>query len=77
MTNVSPMLRLIELQLRHRDIVDNQVAADDEGQVALSSPSPYTDQDEDRVALLDTELPQPTNRRPRKRSGCCMCCGVE
>lgn len=53
------------------------VASDDEeGRVALHSP--YTDGDDDGEPgsrLLNTEIPV---RRPRrKRSKCCMCCGVD
>ncbi|KAF9461324.1 hypothetical protein BDZ94DRAFT_1264170 [Collybia nuda] len=53
------------------------VASEDEDRVALASHSPYRDvgaDDEARIGLLDTEIP--TTRRKSKRSGCCVCCGI-
>ena len=56
--------------------LDKQVSEDEEdGRITLNSP--YTDHpanDESGIALLDTELP---TKRARKKTPCCMCCGVE
>ena len=58
--------------------LDKQVSEDEEeGRAALNSPSPYTDHstnNEGGIALLDTELPV---KKVRKRTACCMCCGLE
>jgi hypothetical protein len=58
-------------------LIDKAVSTDEEeGRVALNSP--YRDNganDESRVALLDTELP--TTTRPKRKSSCCVCCGLE
>jgi hypothetical protein len=57
---------------------DKAVSLEDEGRVALTSPSPYRDEaadDEARIGLLDTDIP--ATRPKRKRSGCCVCCGIK
>ena len=55
--------------------LDKQVSEDEEGSVALNGH--YTDHlanNEGGIVLLDTELPV---KRPRKKTACCMCCGLE
>jgi hypothetical protein len=58
--------------------LDKRVSEDEEeGRITLNSP--YTDHpavanDQSGIILLDTELPA---RRARKKTACCMCCGLE
>ncbi|RDB16669.1 hypothetical protein Hypma_002683 [Hypsizygus marmoreus] len=51
------------------------VSTEEEGRVAMTSADSYRDggDDESTVGLLDTEI-RPT--RPKKKSGCCVCCGL-
>ena len=79
MSNVSSWklcLRSKKTYINNIWILDRQVSEDEEeGRVALNSH--YTDgsaNDEGGIALLDTELPV---KRARKRTACCMCCGLE
>ncbi|KAG6865839.1 hypothetical protein C0991_011171 [Blastosporella zonata] len=61
--------------------IHNPLATDEEGRVALSStpldPSPpYVDRegDEASIGLLDTDMSRP---RRRRKTGCCVCCGLD
>jgi len=63
------------LKVKERYAQYKQVSEDEEDRVALNSP--YTDHqpnDEGGIALLDTELP---TKRARKKTACCMCCGLD
>lgn len=62
-------------------ITDKQTSSEDEeGRVALNSPSVENlsggGGGGGGIALLDTEIPV-SMRRPKKKGGCCMCCGIE
>jgi hypothetical protein len=55
--------------------LDTQVSEDgEEGRVALNSHHLDNPDEEGGIALLDTELPV---RRARKKTACCMCCGLK
>lgn len=58
--------------------VDKQASADDEeGRVALVSPSvEHLEGTSPGIALLDTEIPA-SMRRSKPKKNCCMCCGME
>ncbi|KAF9010660.1 hypothetical protein BDQ17DRAFT_1234159 [Cyathus striatus] len=76
-SSVGGVMALLKLK-EQWDQSDKRVDTDDEeGRVALHSPSAYHQEgdEEARVALLDTEIvvPKPTKRR----SGCCVCCGID
>jgi hypothetical protein len=60
---------------------DKQVSTEEEGRVALGSPSVYRDHHDvegdnlEAISLINTDI---TVVRPkRKRAKCCMCCGLE
>ena len=59
-------------------MLDKQTAVDDEeGRVALVSPSMENLQEPGPgIALLDTEIPV-SMRRAKPKKACCMCCGME
>jgi len=73
-----PTVELVRADHLFRLLADRQTAADDEeGRVALmATPAVEDFQDNgNRIALLDTEVPA-SSRRTRKKT-CCMCCGLE
>ena len=78
MTNVSPCTLKKNAKQRELTGTDKQTASDDEeGRVALNSASVENlNSAGGGIALLDTEIPA-SMRRPKKKGGCCMCCGIE
>lgn len=56
--------------------LDKQTSTDEEGRVVLTSPSTEHLNGGGDIALNDTDIPV-SMRRPKKKSGCCVCCGIE
>ncbi|KDR75058.1 hypothetical protein GALMADRAFT_98188 [Galerina marginata CBS 339.88] len=74
---VGGVMALLKLKGKYDECAYRQAADDDEeGRVALTSPSVDNVNGESRIALLDTEIPN-SSRRTRKKKACCMCCGVD
>ena len=74
----SEALRLRSKNLYKSNIwtLDKQVSEDEEeGRVALTNHyTVHPATDEGGIVLLDTELPA---KRARKKTACCMCCGIK
>ncbi|KAJ7774135.1 hypothetical protein DFH07DRAFT_800493 [Mycena maculata] len=69
--------------LKLKEVWENykQVPTEEEGRVALGSPSVYRDEPEvaggdvEAISLLNTNIP--VTRPKRKRAKCCVCCGLD
>lgn len=61
---------------------DKQVSSDEEGRVALGSPTAYRDDDDvglDAIPTdtLDTQIPGAVRPKRKRSKGCCVCCGIK
>lgn len=56
--------------------LDTQVSWNEEGRIALTSPSVDEVHREEMTLALDTRIPSPP-RRAKKKKTCCVCCGFE